>query len=99
MPWFLTRLNEKNEQECTAFLRAFFKTAIAAARADTDNVTVTETGNTVRLEMRDDVVRAMLNSTFRVFFSFMVYLHTVQAHLRTRCFRITYLLSCYCLGL
>jgi hypothetical protein len=51
------------------------------------------------LEMRDDVVRAMLNSTFRVFFSFMVYLHTVQAHLRTRCFRITYLLSCYCLGL
>ena len=39
---------QEQEQECTAFLRAFFNTAIAAARTDTD--TVTETGNTVRLE-------------------------------------------------
>ena len=53
------------EQDCTAFLRAFFKTSIVAARTGNHTVKVTEKKpeNTVRLEMRDDVVREMLNST------------------------------------
>ena len=66
VPWFLTRLNEVKEQECTAFLRSFFKTAIAAARAGSHIVKVTDKipeGNTVRLEMSDVVLRKMLNST------------------------------------
>jgi hypothetical protein len=65
VPWFLTRLNEKKAKDCTAFLRAFFKTSIVAARTGNHTVKVTEKKpeNTVRLEMPDDVVREMLNST------------------------------------
>ena len=66
VPWFLTRLNETKEQDCTAFLRAFFKTSFVAARAGSHIVKVTDKtpeGNTVRLEMSDDVVREMLNRT------------------------------------
>jgi len=58
VPYFLTRLDEKTEKDCTAFLRAFLKQC-----DDAPKVLVTKTDATVRLKMSDEVFRAIINNT------------------------------------
>jgi len=65
VPWFLTRLNEKTEKDCTAFLRAFLKQCVDAFKdASNNSVHVMKTDNTtVRFEISDEVFRTMINNT------------------------------------